>query len=504
MTTPSFTKGSVLAQALAEAQIECEVLWPNDAEYAARVQSYWSQQARLQPACIVRPRSASEVSTVVKTLANKKVQFAVRSGGHTPHAGANNIDGGVTIDLSLLNWTRFDAASETVDLGPGGRWRDVYSELDKHGRIVAGGRNGTVGVGGLILGGGISFSTGRRGFTCDDVISFEVVLADGRIVTATADEYSDLFFALKGGSNNFGIVTNYKMHALKSDGIFGGLKIYPKQVTPQATEALVRFTASVESDPDSHMLWFHTYTGEFDAASGRMNTTPDFKDIVVVVAIAQLAGIADAPAYHGFKELPAIMDTCKQTTVLGGVSEYDVSPGDHQSTFYTATFANDARIVAKATELHERLVHDLKALIPDGDFTTQCLLQPLPKAYGQTSARNGGNVMGVQNQRVDGLLFVAIVLLKTPAQQAFAYPRIRAWVAELKAYAATIENGNLDWVYLNYADGSQDPLRSYGVENVRRMKLAAAKYDPDQVFQKLCVGGFKISHVADEKIQPRL
>lgn len=152
--------------------------------------------------------------------------------------------------------------------------------------------------------------------------------------------------------------------------------------------------------------------------------------------------------------------------------------------------------MAKATELHERLVADLKVFIPDGDFTTQCLLQPLPKVYGETSARKGGNVTGVQNQRVDALLFVAIVLLKTAAQQAFAYPRIQAWVEELKAYAATIENGNLDWVYLNYADGSQDPLRSYGAENVRKMKLVAAKYDPDAVFQKLCEGGFKISHVA--------
>ncbi|OQE88915.1 hypothetical protein PENNAL_c0015G11880 [Penicillium nalgiovense] len=489
MTTSSSTQGSVLAQALMEAKIGSQVLFPNDADYIAREQSYWSQQARLKPACIVLPRSANEVSTIVKALADKEVKFAVRSGGHTPHAGSNNIDGSITIDLSLLNWTRFDAASETVDIGPGGRWRDVYGELEKHSRIVAGGRNGTVGVGGLVLGGGISFSTGRRGFSCDDVISFEVVLADGRTVTATASEYSDLYFALKGGSNNFGIVTNYKMHALKNDGIFGGLKIYPKQVTPQATEALVRFTASVASDPDSHMLWFHTYTEQ-----------PDFKDIVVVIAVAQLAGVADAPAYQGFKDLPAIMDTCKPTTVLGGVSEYDVAPGNNQSTFYTATFANDARIAAKATELHERLVADLKGLIPDGDFTTQCLLQPLPKVYGERSASSGGNIMGVQNQRVDGLLFVAIVLLKTAAQQAFAYPRIRAWVEELKAYAATIENGNFDWVYLNYADGSQDPLRSYGAENVRKMRLAAAKYDPNAVFQKLCTGGFKISHVVEREL----
>lgn len=154
--------------------------------------------------------------------------------------------------------------------------------------------------------------------------------------------------------------------------------------------------------------------------------------------------------------------------------------------------------MAKATELHERLVNDLKELIPDGDFTTQCLIQPLPKYYGEKSAiTNGGNVMGLQNQPVDGLLFVAIVLLKTAAQQEFAYPRIHAWIEEIKAFAATIENGNLPWVYLNYADGTQDPLRSYGAENVRKMKLVAAKYDPDMVFQKLSVGGFKISQVAE-------
>lgn len=267
MATITTTQGSILAQAFAEAKIKSRVLLAEDTDYTVREESYWSQQARLKPACIVLPSSASEVSAIVKTLAENQAKFAIRSGGHAPHAGANNIDGGVTIDLSLLNWTRYDAASETVDIGPGGRWRDVYGELDKHGRIVAGGRNGTVGVGGLIIGGGVSFSTGQRGFACDDVISFEVVLGDGRIVTASASEYSDLFFALKGGSGNFGIVTNYKMHALKSDGIFGGLKIYPKQVTAQAGEALVRFTSSVESDPDSHMLWFHTYTGEYYLAT---------------------------------------------------------------------------------------------------------------------------------------------------------------------------------------------------------------------------------------------
>ncbi|KAH9844892.1 FAD-binding domain-containing protein [Teratosphaeria destructans] len=461
-TLAQSTQAHALIQALAEAEVQFQVLVPEDPDYDARVQSYWSLQTRLKPSHFILPRSAQEVASVIKVLTTHRATFAVRSGGHTPHAGANNIEGGVTIDLSLMNWTRYDAAAETVDIGPGGRWRDVYGELDKHGRVVAGGRNGTVGVGGLIIGGGISFSTGRRGFACDDVISFEVVLADGRIITASMEEHPDLYFALKGGSGNFGIVTNYKMHALKSEGIYGGLKVYPEQVTPSAIEAL-----------------------------------PDFKDIVVVVAFAQVAGVADAPAYDGFKDLPAIMNTCKPTTALGAVSEYDVVPGGNQSTFFTATFGNEARIVAKATELHKQFVDDLKGFIPDGDFTTQCLLQPLPKIYGEISARHGGNVMGLDRQPIDGLLFVAIVLVKTPEQQAFAYPRIQSWVEKLRAYAATIEDGNLDWVYLNYADRSQDPLRSYGAENVRRMKQVAAKYDPQAVFQDLCPGGFKISHVAE-------
>jgi Berberine and berberine like len=141
------------------------------------------------------------------------------------------------------------------------------------------------------------------------------------------------------------------------------------------------------------------------------------------------------------------------------------------------------------------LVEDLKAFIPDGNFITQCLLQPLPTLYGQRSAAAGDNIMGVSSQPVNGLLFVAVVMVKTPEQEAFVYPKVKAWVQKLKEFAAAIENGNLDWIYLNYADKSQSVLESYGAENVKKIREVAAKYDPTQVFQKLCPGGFKISEV---------
>jgi len=249
------------AQLLTNSGLEAPILLPNTPSFANNLDTYWSNTAKLTPACIVCPRSAQEVSLVIKTLAAAQQPFALRSGGHTQFAGGNNIQDGVVIDLSHLNWTRFDSASETVDIGPGARWRTVYAELQKHGRVVAGGRDGNVGVGGILLGGGKTFFTAKRGFACDDVVAYEVVLADGRIVMADQETNEDLFRVLKGGSNNFGVVTNFKMRALKCERIWGGLNIFQKQVAGEAIRALVEFTNNAHGDEDSHLLFFFTYMG---------------------------------------------------------------------------------------------------------------------------------------------------------------------------------------------------------------------------------------------------
>ncbi|KAG9514579.1 hypothetical protein KCV07_g7976, partial [Aureobasidium melanogenum] len=462
-----------------------EVLYPADEQYTAREQSFWSNSAKIHPACIVRPRNALEVSKAVKYLAAKSLHFAVRSGGHTQWAGSNNIHNGVTIDLGRLCWTKVDGDSKTVDIGPGGCWRDVYAELHKHGLVVAGGREGNVGVAGLILGGGNTFYTPRRGFACDNVVEYEVVLADGRIIKASAKQNDDLYFALKGGSNNFGIVTNFKMKAFKTGPLWGGLMFFPKQVTEAAAEALTDFTSNMQHDLDSNILCFFAYT-----------VSPQLKDVGIATLYAQVAGVENPAAYNNFTTLPSLMSTCKMTTVPEMVSapEYNL-PGDYYSTWFTASFKNDSRIVKKAAELHEVMVEEFKAHIADGDFWTQCLFQPLPKLFGQRSAEAGGNVTGVQDQIEDGLLFQASAMVRTAEQEAFAYPKIKAWIEEIKLFAATIEGGNLPWVYLNYADQCQDPLSSYGKENLQKLRAVCRMYDPQQVFQKLCPGGFKVSAV---------
>lgn len=157
-------------------------------------------------------------------------------------------------------------------------------------------------------------------------------------------------------------------------------------------------------------------------------------------------------------------------------------------------FKNDTRIMVKATETHEALVEDLKTIVPDGNMLSQCIFQPLPKIYAEKSAEMGGNMLGLERQRDDGVLLLAVVEVPTAAQRAAAYPKVKAFFEEVRTFAASI-GGTQDWIYMNYADSSQDPLGSYGVENVNFMKKVAAKYDPEEVFQKQCPGGFKISEV---------
>ncbi|KAJ8119894.1 hypothetical protein O1611_g10507 [Lasiodiplodia mahajangana] len=267
------------------------------------------------------------------------------------------------------------------------------------------------------------------------------------------------------------------MHALESGPIWGGLTFYPRQVTEAAAQALVDFTKGIHRDVDSNLLCFFAYTG-------------------IATFCVQTAGVEKPPAYDQWLSLPSITSTCQMTTVPELVSAPQNNlPTGYYDIWFTATFKNDIRIVNRAAELHEAMVEEIKTFIPDGDFWTQCLFQPLPKLFGERSAAAGSNAMGIERQSVDGLLFQAAAMVRTREQESFVYPKIKAWVTSVKDFAGSIENGLLEWTYLNYADKSQDPLASYGKQNVKRLQNVAMKYDPGKVFQLLNPGGFKISQV---------
>lgn len=204
----------------------------------------------MQPRCVFKPAKALDVSTLVLLSRLTNCPFAVKGGGHAAFGGASSIEGGITVTMEGFNQVSVASDKKTVDVGPGNRWVDVYTALEPHGVGVAGGRMAPVGVPGLILGGGINFFANKIGWACDNVASFEVVTASGVIVTASPKSYSDLYWALRGGGSNFGIVTNFKLDAFPLEKMWGGQRIYSEDKFPAVLDAVYRF-ATTKSSQDT-------------------------------------------------------------------------------------------------------------------------------------------------------------------------------------------------------------------------------------------------------------
>lgn len=153
----------------------------------------------------------------------------------------------------------------TVNVGPGATWDDVFTTLEPLGVMITGGRSSTVGVGGLTLGGGISYFSAEHGLVCDNVLEFEVVLADSRIVTASGTSNADLFAVLKGGGSNFGIVTNFKFPAFEYSGMWGGLVAYPEETIQDHFKALVNFIDRVDKNPKASAIVSAVYESRIGA-----------------------------------------------------------------------------------------------------------------------------------------------------------------------------------------------------------------------------------------------
>ncbi|CBF71642.1 hypothetical protein AN6876.2 [Aspergillus nidulans FGSC A4] len=242
-----------------------KVSFPHTKPYIDSMNSYFSQQnAALRPLCVVSPTDADDVSTTIVSIAQassllsitdkSQCHFAIRSGGHTSLISeASNIQDGITIDLSGLNTIRLSDDQTTASVGVGATWGEVYSYLDSLNLSVAGGRAAQVGVGGLTLGGGISYHSPRYGWTCDTVSEFEIVLPNGTIVHATEEEHPDLTMALRGGSANFGIVTEVKLRAFKQGSVWGGHVYYPLETINDQLRAFESFNTARGYD-DSNLL----------------------------------------------------------------------------------------------------------------------------------------------------------------------------------------------------------------------------------------------------------
>ena len=215
------------------------LIGPKDADYDEARRVYNAMIDR-RPALIARCANADDVAKVVRFAAERDLLLAVRGGGHNG-AGLGTCDDGVVIDLSGLKEIEVDPQARTVRVGGGCTWAEVDAATNEHGLATPSGIISTTGVGGLTLGGGIGHLTRKCGLTIDNLIEAEVVLASGERVNASADENPDLYWAIRGGGGNFGVVTSFLFRLHDVDTIFGGPTFWSLEDSPEVLSAYREF-----------------------------------------------------------------------------------------------------------------------------------------------------------------------------------------------------------------------------------------------------------------------
>ena len=518
-----------------------KVSFPGSKAYNASLGSYYSlQEAGVQPHCIFSPRSAGDVSEAVKALAwgstsndacpstAEPCQFAVRSGGHASFAGAANIPGGVTFDLSGIDDISLASDRSTVSVGAGNTWGRVYSNLDAQGLAVAGGRASSVGVGGLSLGGGISYLGPRVGWTVDTVESYEVVLADGSIVTASQRENPDLLWALRGGGNNFGVVTRVELQAFEQGNLWGGFvdTLYATTVNEQI-DLLADFVNSDHYDDYASLETSFAYSGAEDIQ-------------VVVNNMEYTKAVVDPSVYHALAKLPSVATTQRLASMYNLTTEVDSrdpkglrsvscvvlccvsllccplscmaklplsfflffsspAPSATSQSRWTKRLTHARQATATVTiessvEAINATVRAWNATVPSVRSVAGAVwdvsMDPLPSALYTRHAST--NALGLTGRGGRPLIIVMATMSWTNAtDDQLVDTTLRNLIATIQHDVG--ELGQLDpFVYLNYAAQWQDPFAGYGSATVDRLLEVQRRYDPRGLYARMVPGGFKL------------
>jgi FAD/FMN-containing dehydrogenase len=441
-----------------EQQIRGSLVRPGDAEYD-RARSVWNGMIDRRPALVVRCAGVADVIAGLQFAREHELEVAVRGGGHNV-AGFGTCDDGIVLDLSPMKGVRVDPRARTARAQGGVVWGEFDQETQAFGLATTGGLVSTTGVAGFTLGGGIGWLMRKHGLACDNLLSADLVTADGGLLTVSMDEHQDLLWGLRGGGGNFGVVTSfeYRLHPVGST-VYGGALFWPLE---QAHEVLRAYGEWAPTLPDelTTMVAFLTapplpfipaeahgmkmiavalcHIGaleEGDALIAPLRALTPAAEHVGPVPYRMLQRMFDDSAPHGSK-------TYWKTEYLGGLDEPTID-----------TLVSGAN--AFASPLSMIHLHHVEGAVARAN--------PADSSFGRRDAPYIANV---------------IAMWPDPALQAGEIANVRATAETLRAFSP-------GGAYLNFFDADEGDTRiraAYGSDNYDRLAALKAAYDPDNIF----------------------
>src|SRR3954468_9641962 len=453
MTTPA----QAARQELTE--FRGRLIGPGDGDYD-EARAVYNAMIDKRPALIARCADADDVATAVGFARDRNLLLAVRGGGHNG-AGLGTCDDGVVIDLSLLKDIEVDPAARTVRVGGGSTWGEVDRATNEHGLATPSGIISTTGVGGLTLGGGIGHLTRKHGLSIDNLLEADVVLANGERVRASADEHPDLFWALRGGGGNFGVVTSFLFRLHDVDTIVGGPTFWPLEASAEVLSAYREFLPSAPRELNGFFAFNSVPPAEPFPEEIQTRKVcavvwcyAGADEDAAAKAMAPLLDAVPEPLMHGVQPMPH--------PALQSAFDGLYPPGDQW--YWRADFVKE--IPDEAVQIHARFGAEMPTL------QSTMHMYPIDGA-----AQDVGSSETAWDYRdaLCGSVFAGVG--PDPAN----VPAIRDWSV---GYHEALHPYSAGGAYVNMMmDEGQDRVRaSYG-DNYDRLARIKADYDPDNLFR---------------------
>ncbi|KAJ7730429.1 hypothetical protein B0H16DRAFT_1677064 [Mycena metata] len=420
------------------------------ANYTADI-AHWATSSEQASACSVEPGTAADVSTILQILGSTRTPFGVKGGGHTTSLGFSSTTG-VQISMKRFSSVTYNEQNQTATFGSGLIWDDVYTALEPHGVIVAGGRVSGVGVAGFTL--GYNWLANQVGLTLDTVEAFELVKPTGQIVSVVASSDPDLFFGMRG------IVTRFTLKAFKRDKVWGGVIAYGADQMPAVDAATVRF-ATKNTDPKAQIITGPTFIG----GEGGLDTSGVFDDFLAIPSTSQDLST---------RSFLSLVKAGTPPTVLNR---------KYRAAFHVTTVLEYSAPMVAAV-LNETTFWGNKVL-DQGEFLVVTNIEPfLPSVYSHGAPSAFPPIRNASYQ--PNLLYFS---WNSSSSDAVFHAALKESVRHLTDVAVQLGQPVADAaLYANYALGDTPLERIYG-NNPPRLRAIKARVDPQNVMG--LAGGFK-------------